>query len=59
MKNVLPKNLLNIIKEGENVTVEFKTAKNKLPSNLFETICAISLIYAIIRKKYILPYIWT
>ena len=29
-----------IIKNGENIRVEFKVSKNKLPSNLFETICA-------------------
>lgn len=36
----LPNNLLNIIKNGESSTVEFKKATNKLPNNLFETICA-------------------
>ena len=32
--------LLEIIKKKEKTTTEFKEAKNKLPSNLFETICA-------------------
>lgn len=32
--------LINIINEGEGVTTEFKEAKNKLPNNLFETVCA-------------------
>ena len=32
--------LLNIINEGEGVTTEFKEASNKLPRNLFETVCA-------------------
>ena len=30
----------DIISKGEGLRVEFKKAKNKLPSNLFETICA-------------------
>ena len=32
--------LIEIIKAGEGVTTEFKKATNKLPQNLFETICA-------------------
>lgn len=32
--------LLEIIRAGEGVTTEFKKANNKLPQNLFETICA-------------------
>ena len=32
--------LLNIIKTRETVTTEFKTAKDKLPSSLFESVCA-------------------
>ena len=32
--------LVEIINLGESVTVEFKKATNKLPQNLFETICA-------------------
>ena len=36
----IPENLLNIIKNGECSTVEFKTAKKKLPENLFETVCS-------------------
>lgn len=40
MENNLPNNLLKITKCGESISVEFKTAKNKLPNTLFETICA-------------------
>ena len=36
----LPKELLKIIKSGENAQVEFKKASNKIPDNLFDTICA-------------------
>jgi len=32
--------LLHIIKQGEGLKIEFKKAKNKLPKNLFETVCA-------------------
>lgn len=32
--------LMEIIRAGEGVTTEFKKANNKLPQNLFETICA-------------------
>lgn len=32
--------LMNVIKKGEGVTTEFKKASNRLPQNLFETICA-------------------
>lgn len=38
--NQISENLLNIIKNGECSTVEFKTAKKKLPENLFETVCS-------------------
>ena len=30
----------NIINQGEKINTEFKEAKNKLPKNLFETVCA-------------------
>ena len=30
----------NIIKQGEKINTEFKEAKQKLPQNLFETVCA-------------------
>lgn len=30
----------NIINQGEKINTEFKEAKEKLPKNLFETICA-------------------
>lgn len=33
-------NIPNILAKGEGVEVEFKKAKNRLPSTLFETICA-------------------
>ena len=36
----LPENLLNILKNGEKIDVELKISKNKLPSTLFETVCA-------------------
>ena len=36
----LPINLQKIIRKGENITVEFKEAKKKLPSSLFESICS-------------------
>ncbi|HHE64515.1 MAG TPA: AAA family ATPase, partial [Bacteroidetes bacterium] len=32
--------LLELISGGENLRVEFKESRNKLPANLFETICA-------------------
>ena len=28
------------IADGENITTEFKECRNRLPKNLFETICA-------------------
>jgi ATP-dependent DNA helicase RecG len=30
-----------LIEQGEGISVEFKRGKNELPSNLFETICAL------------------
>ena len=36
----LPFNLKKIIDKGEDITVEFKEAKKKLPSNLFESVCS-------------------
>lgn len=39
MLSKLPVNLYEKIKEGESTTVEFKKAKENLPSSLFETIC--------------------
>ena len=35
-----PKKLQNIISQGEGLKVEFKNANNKLPNNLFESVCA-------------------
>jgi len=32
--------LLNIIKNGEGISTEFKETNNKLPKSLFETVCA-------------------
>ena len=40
MSEKINNELLEIINSGESVTVEFKKATNKLPHNLFETICA-------------------
>jgi len=34
------KEVQNIVNKGEGLTVEFKTAKNQLPKNLFETVCS-------------------
>ena len=33
-------NIPDILKKGEGLSVEFKRAKNKLPENLFDTVCA-------------------
>ena len=40
MEDVLPDNLLKFIQQGESITVEFKEAKKKLPSSLFESVCS-------------------
>ena len=40
MREKLPDLLKKIIDDGESTTVEFKEAKNKLPSSLFETVCS-------------------
>ena len=32
-------NIDNILQKGESISVEFKRAKNKLPENLFDTVC--------------------
>lgn len=37
MDDVIIKNIIN---QGEKINTEFKEAKNKLPKNLFETVCA-------------------
>lgn len=37
---ILPNHLLQIIKKGEGLTIEFKEAKKNLPTSLFESICA-------------------
>ena len=33
-------NIQKILKQGEGLTIEFKRAKDQLPANLFETVCA-------------------
>ncbi len=33
-------NIKNITSQGEGLKIEFKKAKNKLPDNLFEMVCA-------------------
>lgn len=33
-------NIRKILNQGEGLTVEFKRAKNELPSSLFETVCS-------------------
>lgn len=40
MVDEMPRYLKQVIMYGEGTTCEFKIAKNGLPSNLFETICA-------------------
>ena len=40
MADIINRELLEIIEDGEGVTTEFKKATNKLPNNLFETVCA-------------------
>ena len=40
MKEKLNNELINIINEGEGITTEFKEVSNRLPRNLFETVCA-------------------
>lgn len=40
MAEKISEELLEIIKQGEGVTTEFKEAYNKLPKSLFETVCA-------------------
>lgn len=40
MLEELSNQLLQFIQSGESTTVEFKEAKKKLPSNLFETVCS-------------------
>jgi len=33
-------NVQNIIRQGEGISIEYKKCKDKLPKNLFETVCA-------------------
>ncbi len=40
MEELLPQNLLKMIRNGEGTTVEFKEARNKLPTSLFESVCS-------------------
>ena len=39
MVDEMPKHLKQFIMYGEGTTCKFKMAKNRSPSNLFETIC--------------------
>ena len=36
----LPKNLIEFIKSGESIIVEYKETKKNLPSSLFESVCS-------------------
>ena len=38
----MEKFILDLIKNGENNKVEFKLAKDNIPKNLMETVCAFS-----------------
>lgn len=40
MPEKLPESLLNLIKTGEKITTELKTAKSVLPENLFDSVCS-------------------
>ena len=42
MDKIITNELLDIISGGEGITTEFKKATNKLPNNLFETVCSFS-----------------
>jgi len=35
-----PEYIHQLIKQGEGITVEFKTAQHEIPKNIFETVCA-------------------
>jgi len=35
-----PKYIQQLIKQGEGITLEFKTAQHEIPKNIFETVCA-------------------
>lgn len=39
MSESIPKNLLSQIDKGEGITVEFKRSNDRLPSDLFESVC--------------------
>lgn len=39
-EDILPAHLVKIKEKGEGITVEFKEAKQNLPSSLFESVCA-------------------
>ena len=36
----LPKELLQLIRHGENYQIEYKEAKTDLPKTLFDSVCA-------------------
>ena len=36
----MDENILQLLKQGEGISVEFKKATNQLPDNFFETVCA-------------------
>ena len=38
----LPKELLQLIRHGENYQIEYKEAKTDLPKTLFDSVCAFS-----------------
>lgn len=39
-EDILPAYLVKIKEKGEGITVEFKEAKQNLPSSLFESVCS-------------------
>ena len=39
-KHMNPKYIQQLIKQGEGITLEFKTAQHEIPKNIFETVCA-------------------
>ena len=38
----LPKELLDLIRHGENYQIEYKEAKTDLPKSLFDSVCSFS-----------------
>ena len=37
---MIMKNIKKIISKGEGITVEFKTSREKVPSDVYQSICA-------------------